>query len=161
MMRRRTIREAAIRTEKVYREIEAAGCATALVLMERLKIGRNELKHVLYRLRQEGRVVSVAMGRAALWCTDDEAAEEVLARLGDALRRLLCRFKYATAKRALRLITKDPEAKRLFSRHMSLRRSSVTIQLIDALMERAFGEPMKTSRGNVYTVQCDNFKGRN
>jgi hypothetical protein len=157
-MRRRAFREAAVRDEKVYREIEAVGCATVSALMERLKVGRSELKHTLHRLRQEGRVVSVSLGRAALWCAGEDAAEEVLANLGEALRRLLCRFKYASPKKALRLIAKDPEAKRLFSRHMSLRRSSITIQLIDALLERTFGrKPMRTSRGNVYTVQCDDF----
>lgn len=156
------IRKTAIRAEKVHREIEKAGCATFSLLMERLKkVTNNELFYVLDRLRKEGRIETVNLGRISLWCTSREAAEEVLARLGDALRRLLCRFKYANPKKVFDLISKDPEAKRLFSRHMSLRRNSVAIQLIDALMERVFGEPMRTSRGNVYTIRCDNFKGEN
>jgi predicted transcriptional regulator len=143
-----------IRVEKIYKEIEKAGCVASAVLAERLRIGRNELFYVLRRLRQESRVEAVSLGRVALWCTSRAAAEEVLTKLGETLRKLLCEFKYATAKKAFHLITKDPEIRKLFTRHMLLKRNSMSIQLIDDLMEKVFGEPTKTSRGNVYLIQC-------
>ena len=138
--------------EKVFKEIERAGCITSSAVAERLRIGRNELFYVLRRLRQEGRVEAVSLGRVALWCTSRAAAEEVLARLEEALKRVLHGRKFATPQKVLHLITKDPEARRLFSRHMSLRLNPATIQILDALMTRVFGEPMKTSRGNVYVI---------
>jgi len=142
-----------IRTEKVYKEIEEAGCATSSALMERLRISHNELLYILRRLRQEGRAEAVSLGRIFLWCASRAAAEEVLARLEEALKRALRGRRFATPQKVLDLITKDPEARRLFTRHMPLRPNPATIQIIDALMMRAFGEPMKTSRGHVYLIQ--------
>ena len=144
-----------MRTEKIYREIEEAGCATFLALMERLCITHNELFYVLRRLRQEGRVEAVNLGRVALWCASRAAAEGVLSRLTEALKNLLCgRVKFATPKKALRFIAEDKEARRLFSRHVPLRLNTATAQVIDALMRRAFGRPIETSRGNVYHILC-------
>ncbi len=98
------------RVEKVYKEIEKAGCVASAVIAERLRIGHNELFYVLRKLRQEGRVESVNFGRVALWCTSRAAAEEVLSRLAEALKSLLCgRSRFATPKKALQLVTKDPE----------------------------------------------------
>jgi len=142
-----------IRVEKIYKEIEKAGCVASAVLAKRLRIGRNELFYVLRRLRQEGRVETVSLGRTFLWCRSRAAAEEVLARLEETLKRVLRGHKFATPQKVLDLIAKDPEARRLFSRHMPLRPNSATIQIIDALMLRAFGEPIKTSRNRVYLIQ--------
>jgi Mn-dependent DtxR family transcriptional regulator len=147
------VTRAQIRVEKVFKEIERAGCITSSAVAERLWITHNELFYVLRRLRQEGRVEAVSLGRVALWCTSRAAAEEVLARLEEALKRVLRGRKFATLQKVFHLITKDPEARRLFTRHMSLRLNPATIQILDALMSRAFGEPMKTSRGNVYVIQ--------
>jgi hypothetical protein len=142
-----------IRVEKVYKEIEKAGCVASAVLAERLRIGRNELFYILRKLRQEGRIEAVSLGRVALWCTSRAAAEEVLAKLEEALKRALRGRKFATPQKVLDLITKDPEARRLFTRHIPLRPNPATMQVIDVLMMRVFGEPMKTSRGNVYVIQ--------
>jgi hypothetical protein len=155
MMQRRIVREVKIRAEKVYKEIKEAECVASAVLMERLKATHSELFYVLRMLQREGRVEAVSLGRTSLWCASHEAAEEVLARLTNALKSLLCgRRRYIKSKEAFRLIAEDPEARRLFSRHMLLRYNPATIQLLDALMERLFGEPMKASRGGVYVVQC-------
>jgi hypothetical protein len=142
------------RIEKVYKEVEKAGCVASAVIAERLRIGRNKLLYALRKLRQEGRVEAVSLGRTFLWCANREAAEEVLAGLTEALKKLLCGRRYATSQKALDLIRADPEARRLFSRHIPLRRNSATIQLVDVLLERLFGQPIKTSRGRVYLIQC-------
>jgi len=142
-----------IRVEKVYKEIEKAGCVTSAALAEQLRIDRNELFYVLRRLRQESRVEAVSLGRTFLWCTNRATAEEVFARLEEALKRALRGHKFATPQKVLNLITKDPEVRRLFSLHILLHPNPATIQIIDALMMRAFGEPMKTSRGHVYLIQ--------
>jgi hypothetical protein len=141
------------RVEKVYKEIEKAGCVTSSALMEQLQITYDELFYVLRKLRQEGRVGVVSLGRVSLWCISRAAAEEVLSRLEEALKRALGGRKFATPQKVLDLITKDPETQGLFSHHMPLRPNPATIQAIDALMMRAFGEPIKTSRGNVYLIQ--------
>jgi hypothetical protein len=143
-----------MRAEKVYKEIEKVGCVASAVIAERLRISHNELFYVLRRLRQEGRVEAVSLGRTFLWCVSRAAAEEVLARLEEALKRVLRGRKFATPQKVLDLVTKDPEARRLFSRHMSLRPNPATIQIIGVLMTRAFGEPIKTSRGRLYHIQC-------
>jgi ribosomal protein S25 len=80
---------AQIRVEKVYKEVEKAGCVASAVIAERLRIGRNELFYALRKLRQEGRVEAVSLGRIALWCVSRTAAEEILSKLADALKRLL------------------------------------------------------------------------
>jgi hypothetical protein len=142
-------------TEKIWREIEEAGCLMFSVLMERVRATRNELFYVLDRLRQEGRVEALSLGRVIFWCAGRAAAEEVLTRLTEALKSLLCgRVKFATPKDALRFVAEDKEMRRLFSRHMPMRFNTATAQVIDALMTRAFGQPIKTSRGNVYHIYC-------
>jgi hypothetical protein len=123
--------------------------------MERLRATRSELFYVLDKLRQEGRVEAVNLGRVAFWCASRAAAEEVLAMLSEALKSLLCgRAKFATPKEALQYIAEDKEARRLFSRHMPLRLNTATAQVIDRLMRKAFGQPIETSRGNVYHILC-------
>jgi hypothetical protein len=144
-----------VRAEEVYREIEKAGCVMSAVIGERLRIEHNELFYVLRRLRQEGLVEPISFCRVAFWCTSRIVAEEVFAKLVEALKKLLCgRVKYATPGEALKFIAEDKEAKNLFSRHMSLRPNPATVQVIDALMKRAFGQPMRASRNNVYYVAC-------
>jgi len=149
-----TARKALLR-EMTYREVREAGCATSSALMERLRTTRNELFYILDGLRREGRVESVYLGRIALWCTSRTAAETATARLADALKSLLCgRVKFATPKETLRFVAEDPEMRELFSRHMQLRSNATSIQVMDVLLTRAFGRPIETSRGHVYTIYC-------
>jgi len=149
------LRKTLARAEKAYREIEEAGCITSSALVERLRISYGELFYVLDKLRREGRVVPADLGRASLWCTSRAAAEEVTAKLAEALRSLLCRRgRFATPKKALQLVAEDKEARRLFARHMPLRPNPAVIQVIDALMERAFGEPVRSSRVRIYHIRC-------
>ena len=154
MQRRAAVRKVLLR-EAVRREIEEAGCATSSVLTERLRVTHNELFYVLDVLRKDGRVEAIYLGRIALWCTSRTAAEAVTARLADALKSLLCgRVKFATPKEALWLVAEDPEMRKLFSRHMPLRSNATSMQIMDALMTKAFGRPIETSRGHVYTIYC-------
>jgi len=154
MQRRTAVRKALLR-EMVYREVSEAGCAAFSVLMERLHVKHNELSYVLDKLKEEGRVESIYLGRIALWCTNRAAAEEVLVALMEALKKVLCgRVKFATPKEALQLIAKDKEAQRLFSRHTTLRSNPTTVQVIDTLMQQAFGQPIRTSREHIYYVVC-------
>jgi DNA-binding transcriptional regulator YhcF (GntR family) len=149
------LRRTQIRAEKVYREIEKAGCLTSAVIAEQLQIAHNELFYVLRRLRQEGFVEFVNFGRATFWCAGRAAAEEVFAKLTEALKKLLCRRgRFATPKEALQYIAEDKEARRLFSRHMPMRFNTATAQVIDALMRKAFGQPIETSRGRIYHILC-------
>ena len=149
------IKRAPLLAELVYREINEAGCATSSALTERMRVRRNELFYALDRLRKEGRVEAVSLGRAALWCINGAAAEAVLAKLIEALKSLLCRrSRFATPKEVLQLVAEDKEMRNLFSRHMTLRLNPATIQLIDALMTRAFGKPIRRSRSHIYLIQC-------
>ena len=149
------------RAEKIYREIEEAGCLTSAVIGERLRAEHNELFYVLRMLRNEGLVEPVKFGRVALWCTSRTTAEEVFEKLVEALKKLLCgRAKYATPGEALQLIAKDKEARSLFSRHMTLRPNPATAQVIDALMQEAFGQPIRSSRSHVYYITCKKTASR-
>ncbi len=156
------IRRTSARAEKIYREIEETGCLTSAAIAERLRATHSELFYVLRMLRQEGRVEAVNLGRVALWCTSRAAAEEVLAKLTEALKSLLCgRGRFATPKEAVQLAAEDKEVRGLFSRYMPLRFNPATVQIIDALMEKAFGQPIKTSRGHVYHIRCTSAEYRN
>jgi len=149
------------RAEKIYREIEEAGCLTSAVIGERLRADHNELFYVLRMLRNEGLVEPVKFGRVAFWCTSRTAAEEVFEKLVEALKKLLCgRAKYATPGEALQLIVKDKEARSLFSRHMTLRPNPATAQVIDALMQEAFGQPIRSSRSHIYYITCEKTVSR-
>ncbi len=149
------IRRALLLVELVYREIKEAGCVASSVLMERMRVTHNELFYALDKLRKEGSVEAVSLGRVAFWCTNRAAAEAVLDMLTEALKNLLCRRgRFITPKEALQLVSEDKEMRKLFSRYMSLRPNPATIQIIDALMIRAFGKPIKTRRSHVYTIQC-------
>jgi predicted transcriptional regulator len=144
-----------VRAEKVYREIEEAGCLMSAVIGERLRIEHNELFYVLRMLKQEGLVVPVNLGRIAFWCTSRTTAEEVFTKLVEALKKLLCgRVKYATPKEVAQLIAEDKEVQKLFLQHMSLRPNPATLQVIDALMRKAFGQPIRSSRGYIYYIAC-------
>jgi hypothetical protein len=155
MWRRRAAIRRALLAELVYREINEAGCATSSALMERMRVTYNELFYALDRLRKEGRIEAVSLGRAAFWCINSAAAEAVLAKLTEALKSLLCRrSRFVTPKEALQLVAEDKEMRKLFSRHMTLRLNPATIQLIDVLMMRAFEKPIKTSRSRIYITQC-------
>jgi len=106
-------------------------------------------------LRREGRVAPAGLGRVSLWCASRAAAEEVLAKLAEALKTLLCRRgRFATPKGALQHVAEDKEARGLFTRHMTLRPNPATLQIIDALMERVFGEPVRSSRVCIYHIRC-------
>ena len=149
------------RAEKICREIEEAGCLMSAVIRERLNIEHNELFYVLMKLRQGGLVEPISFSRVVFWCTSRTAAEEVLAKLVEALKKLLCgRAKYATPGEALQLIAKDKEARSLFSRHMTLRPNPATAQVIDALMQEAFGQPIRSSRSHVYYITCKKTASR-
>jgi hypothetical protein len=148
------LRRTAIRAERIYKEIEEVGCLTSAAIAERLRVSHSELFYVLNALRREGRVEIINLGRVALWCADRTASEEVLSRLAEALRSLLCGRRFATPKEALQLAAEDKETRKLFSRHMPLRPNPTTMQVIDALMAKAFGEPIKRSRSRIYHIQC-------
>jgi hypothetical protein len=106
-------------------------------------------------LRREGCVALANLGRVSLWCASRAAAEEVAAKLAEALKALLCRRgRFATPREALQLVAEDKEARRLFTCHMTLRPNPATIQVIDVLMRKAFGQPMRTSRGRLYHIHC-------
>jgi hypothetical protein len=153
--RRAVIKRAPLLAELVYREINEAGCAASSALAERIRVTYNELFYALDRLRKEGRVEAVSLGRAAFWCINSAVAEAVLAKLNEALKSLLCRRnRFATPKEVLQLVAEDEEMRKLFSRHMTLRPNPATIQLIDALMIRAFGKPIRRSRNHIYIIQC-------
>jgi predicted transcriptional regulator len=145
-----------VRAEKIYREIKEAGCLMSAVIGERLRIEHNKLFYVLRRLKQEGLVEPISFGRVVFWCTNRATAEEVFTKLVEALKKLLCRrVKYATPKEVMQLIAKDKEAQSLFLRHMTLRPNPATAQVIDALMRKAFGQPIRWSRNHVYYITCD------
>jgi len=141
------------RTEEVYKLLQSEGCVTVERARRALGVSRTQAKYVLEQLRAEGRVVSVLMGRVALWCRDGEAATRTLEELTDGARRLLCGFRFATPSKLLKLITRNREAGRTFSKYVQLSETAATLSFLNALLQTVFGQPaMYSGAAPIYLV---------
>jgi phytoene dehydrogenase-like protein len=141
------------RAEGLCKLLESEGCVTVERARRALGISRTQAKYVLEKLRAEGRAVSVPMGRVALWCRDGEAAAQALEELTDEVRRLLCGLRFATPSRLLKLITRDREAGRAFSKYQLSPRTAATLSFLNALLQAVLGQPaMYSGATPVYLV---------
>jgi ribosomal protein S25 len=143
--------------EKTRRKMEKAselvardGCVAASALRRRLNLSHSQMRHVMYQLLAEGRVVEVVVGKVALWCRDRAAAEDVVKRLKDIVHRLVTAngLRYISPSRVLRLAQPDREAYPLFSRFVPLSRfpddhlHPVALAFADSILASLYGEPV-------------------
>jgi hypothetical protein len=127
--------------------------------MNELGLSHTKAYYVSWLLTQICNVVKVVVGKTAIWCKDWETAEHTLDTLVSAMRRLLCAsgMRYATPTRVTNLIMLDRQAYKLFAKYIQLDRTKrhgyrpVALTFINALLRRAFGDPV---RNNIYYVIC-------
>ena len=137
------------RTEEAYRLLRSEGCVTVEGARKALGVSRMQVKYVLQRLRAEGRAVSVAVGRTALWCRDGETAARALEELTAETRRVLCGLRFATPAKLLKLINRDRKASRTFSKYVPLSpTAAATMSFLNALLQAAFGQPVMYRNGD-------------
>lgn len=149
------------RTEEMHRLLMSEGCVAVEKARRALGVSRMQARYVLSRLQAEGRAVPVAVGRAALWCRDGEAAAQALEELADEARRLLCGLRFATPSRLLKLISRDKKASRTFSKYIPLSpKAAAAVSFLNALLQLILGQPaMYSGATPVYLVPpCQGIK---
>jgi len=130
------------RKEEVHRLLQFEGCVSVEGARRALGVSRTQMRYILEKLQAEGRAVSVAVGRVALWCRDGEAATQTLEELVAEVRRLLCGFRFTTSSRLLRLISRDRKASKTFSKYVLLSpKVAATMSFLNALLQAVFGQP--------------------
>jgi hypothetical protein len=130
--------------------------------MSKLGLSHTEAYYVLQLLQAHNRAVKVSAGRIVIWCKDGETAERTLSALTSTIRRLLCAndMRYATPTRVANLIMSDRQAFKLFAKYIQLDRTKrfgyrpAALAFVDALLQRAFGDPVRDGEKNVYYVTC-------
>ena len=147
------------RAEAVRGFIERWGCATTAALRRRFGLSEAQVRYVVYSLMSRG-IVQKMVGATALWCRDSAAAQAHVERLRDAVKRLIAQngVRYVTITKVLELIRRDGEARRLFSRYISLERHSrgfpaASLGFVGDILTSLYGEPAPYSKGAVYFVQ--------
>jgi hypothetical protein len=130
------------RKEEVHRLLQFEGCISVEGARRALGVSRTQMRYILEKLQAEGRAVSVAVGRVALWCRDGEVAAQTLEELAAEVRRLLCGFRFATSSRLLRLISRDGKSSKTFSKYVLLSpKAAATMSFLNALLQAVFGQP--------------------
>jgi hypothetical protein len=130
--------------------------------MSKLGLNHTEAYYVLQLLQAHNNAVKVVVGKTAIWCRDREAAERMLDVLTSTVQRLLCtrRMRYATPTRVVNLIMSDRRAFKLFAKYIQLDRTGrfgykpVVLAFVKALLQRAFGDPVRNGEKTVYYVTC-------
>jgi len=146
------------RAEAVRGFIERWGCATTAALRRRFGLSEAQVRYVVYSLMSRG-IVQKMVGATALWCRDSAAAQAHVERLRDAVKRLIAQngVRYVTITKVLELIRRDGEARRLFSRYISLERHSrgfpaASLGFVGDILTSLYGEPATYSKHAVYFV---------
>ena len=144
------------RMEEALDLVVREGCVTTSALVRKYGVSHTQAFHVLRLLLAEGRAVEVAVGAAALWCRDREAATKFIEELKGEVLRLVeqRRLRYVTPKRLFELITRDAKAREVFGRVINVRAppSAAAFSVLTALLEAVYGKPI--SRSIYYTQQA-------
>jgi predicted transcriptional regulator len=135
------------------------GCVSVGALMRMLRISHSKAYHVMRVLLLLRQGVKVRIGNTAVLCRDRAAAEETVARLRDAVHRLVTEngMRYATAPKVLQAAVKDRETFELLSRFVPLRRNAerfppALLKFVDDVLRTLYGEPLRYRRRTVYIV---------
>ena len=129
------------------------GCIATSALCSALNVGEPHVRYALKRLLDEGRIAKVYVGKTAIWCRDRAAAEELIRRLRDAVRRLVAlnNFRYVTPSKALQAVRADKKMYAFFSRFIPLSRldgdgfSPTALAFMSHILRSLYGEPLKYS----------------
>jgi predicted transcriptional regulator len=152
------------RIHHVHYLVVSAGCVTTTKIEDTLGLGHSMVYYALQLLKNNKMVVEVVLGKHAIWCIDEETAKRVIEELKSEVRRLVCsngRIRYVTPKRVLELVELDKQARKTFSRYVSLNKTKnlaykpQALAFADSILRELFGEPQfKRGRGSVYFATC-------
>jgi len=151
------------RIHHVHYLVASAGCVTTTKIEDTLGLGHSMVYYALQLLKNNKMVVEVVLGKHAIWCIDEEMAKRVIEELKSEVRRLVCngRIRYVTPKRVLELVELDKQARKTFSRYVSLNKTKnlaykpQALAFADSILRELFGEPQfKRGRGSVYFATC-------
>jgi len=152
------------RIHHVHYLVVSAGCVTTTKIEDTLGLSHSMVYYALQLLKNNKMVVEVILGKHAIWCIDEETAKRVIEELKSEVRRLLCnngRIRYTTPKKVLELVESDKQARKTFSRYVSLTKTEKlaykpqALAFADSILRELFGEPQfKRDRGSVYFVTC-------
>jgi uncharacterized protein (DUF1778 family) len=155
---RRVTKKVETRVEEVAHLLRIRGCVTVRNVME-LGLSKTQAEVALRYLTESGRAVRVKLGQQfTLWCYSRRSVVRHLRRLKNVLHSLICdaKMKYVRPGKALELILNDKQARRLFSRYISLKTNSAkTLDAVKSLLELNYGKPITYAGGGpVYFVDC-------
>jgi hypothetical protein len=150
------------RMAQIYHIVESHGCVTTTAVMAELGLSHSKTYYALSLLKSYGRVEEVVLGNVSLWCRDKETAKRTVDELVSHVRRLLCNngTRYATPTRVANLIVSDKQAFKAFARYVQFdmtKRQAYrpnTLSLIKALLQMAFGNPVRSGGKVIYYVTC-------
>jgi predicted DNA-binding transcriptional regulator len=151
-------RKTLARIESVYAIIEREGCVTTEALRRELGLSHTQVRYTTYTLLSQGRITEKVVGATALWCRDHVTAQLHIGMLRNVIRGLVKDgVKYVTPTRVLEWINQDREARRMFSRYVSLRRHgrgfpAATFAFVSDILRSLYGEPAVYSNRVVYFV---------
>ena len=137
-----------VRVAQVVELLAHRGCVATSVLTRELGISHTQAFYALRLLQAQGCAVEVTLGRVAIWCISRDAATKFLKELREVVIRFVGqnRLRYVTPKRLYALITRDNEARKVFSRIISVGKpSDVVFGALKALIGAVYGDPLNRS----------------
>ena len=155
----RASKKVRIRAEEVAHLLRLRGCVTARAVVE-LGFSRTQAEDALKYLVSANRAVRVRVGRVVLWCFSRHSAVKHMHRLRRTLHALICasKMKYVSPRGALELITKNKEARKLFSRYINPRpEDTAALHFLAGLLTSMYGEPaFRVGKGRmpIYFADC-------
>jgi hypothetical protein len=137
------------RAAAALRLVEVRGCVTTSALMRELCLSHTEAFYALRLLQMKNSIVEVVIGGVAIWCRDRGAAEELISRLKEAVRRLASNMRYATPKKILQVALRDRDAYELLNAFVPLSSAGMfhprAYAFVRDLLWRLYGNPLKYS----------------
>jgi hypothetical protein len=149
-----------IRAEEVAHMLRVRGCVMVRDVVA-MGFTSAQARYTLEYLTSAGRAVRVSINGVAMWCYSGNSAARHIHRLRRALHEALCRagVRFATPRKALRVLMSDRKTSKIFSRYVGLKPSdtavkdTAVIHLISGLLALAY-DVVFYKRRPVYAVVC-------
>jgi len=124
-------------------------CTTIAKIATTLNISWSMARNTLYQLAKNKMVLKVEISHATIWCIDEEAASKAIFEIKHTLWRLICksRRRFMTASEALKLITADTEARKIFAKYIDINSPhGHTLYFIASALDDLLGKPIDKRR---------------
>jgi Mn-dependent DtxR family transcriptional regulator len=159
-MPRRPTERVEDRTLQIRSLLETYGCLTTTEINNALGLTHSQSYYVLEQLKNAGQAAKIMANKVAVWCKDQETANQLVESLKAEVKRLICanrRIKYVTPHKVVNLIMSDKVAKQLFAKYLYTSRRGVplpaTLAFIDYILRELLGAPvMRNSQTSIYFV---------